>query len=136
MWVIPLSRLKCLLLNKGDLGALSHDGAFLASLWKWTMLCPQEDLGYIWVVCSEKLYHLMVTSLYKAMLDFLFSVGLMFYMYVILFYFFIRYLFHLHFQCYPKSPPHAPPPTPTSWPWCSPVLRQIKFARPMGLSFQ
>jgi hypothetical protein len=30
----------------------------------------------------------------------------------ILFLFFIRYLFHLHFQCYPKSPPHAPPPTP------------------------
>jgi hypothetical protein len=26
--------------------------------------------------------------------------------------FFIRYLFHLHFQCYPKSPPHPPPPTP------------------------
>jgi putative lipoic acid-binding regulatory protein len=23
----------------------------------------------------------------------------------------IGYLFHLHFQCYPKSPPHAPPPT-------------------------
>ena len=43
--------------------------------------------------------------------------------------FFIRYLFHLHFQCYPKSPP----PTPTSWPWHSPVLRHIKFARPMGL---
>jgi hypothetical protein len=51
------------------------------------------------------------------------------------FIFLIRYLFHLHFQCYPKSPPPAPPPTPTSWPWCSPVLRQIKFARPMGLSF-
>jgi hypothetical protein len=26
------------------------------------------------------------------------------------------------------------PPTPTSWPWYSPVLRHIKFARPMGLS--
>jgi hypothetical protein len=26
--------------------------------------------------------------------------------------FLIRYLFHLHFQCYPKSPRHAPPPTP------------------------
>jgi hypothetical protein len=25
--------------------------------------------------------------------------------------FFIRYLFQLHFQCYPKSPPHAPQPT-------------------------
>jgi hypothetical protein len=52
----------------------------------------------------------------------------------------IRYLFHLHFQCYPKSSPHPPrplphPPTPTSWPWCSPVLRHIRSARPMGLSF-
>jgi hypothetical protein len=54
---------------------------------------------------------------------------------IIFFDFFIGYLFHLHFQCYSKSPPHASPPTPTYWPWCSPVLRQIKFARPMGLSF-
>jgi len=41
----------------------------------------------------------------------------------------------------PKVPhtlsPQLPyPPTPTSWPWHSPVLRHIKFARPMGLSFQ
>jgi hypothetical protein len=33
----------------------------------------------------------------------------------------------------PHPLPH--PPTPTSWPWRSPVLRHIKFARPMGLSF-
>ena len=26
--------------------------------------------------------------------------------------------------------------TPTSWPWCSPVLGQIKFARPRGLASQ
>ena len=53
---------------------------------------------------------------------------------------FIRYFLHLHFQCYPKSSPcplpQLPyPPTPTSWPWRSPVLRHIKFARPMDLSF-
>jgi hypothetical protein len=40
----------------------------------------------------------------------------------------------------PKVPHTAPhplsyPPTPTYWPWPSPVLRHIKFARPMGLSF-
>jgi hypothetical protein len=39
-----------------------------------------------------------------------------------------------------KSPiPSHPlpyPPTPTSWPWRSPVLGHIKFASPMGLSFQ
>jgi hypothetical protein len=33
---------------------------------------------------------------------------------------FIGYLFHLHFQCYPKSPPHAP--TPTSLPTHSQFL--------------
>jgi hypothetical protein len=33
----------------------------------------------------------------------------------------------------PQPLPH--PPTPTSWPWRSPVLRQIKFTRPMDLSF-
>jgi hypothetical protein len=37
--------------------------------------------------------------------------------------------------------PHTPPPTPLPthsqfWPWRSPVLRHIKFACPMGLSFQ
>jgi hypothetical protein len=57
------------------------------------------------------------------------------------FIFLIRYFLHLHFQCYPKSPPYPSPNspnhplTPTSWPWCSPVLGRIKFARPMGLSF-
>ena len=33
-------------------------------------------------------------------------------------------------------PPLPYPPTPTSWPWRSPVLRHIKFAWTMGLSFQ
>jgi hypothetical protein len=54
---------------------------------------------------------------------------------------FIRYFLHLHFKCYPKSPPYPRhpflyPPTPNSWPWCSPVLRHIKFARPRGFSSQ
>jgi hypothetical protein len=53
---------------------------------------------------------------------------------------FIRYFLHLHFKCYPESPlyPRHPllpfPPTSTSWPWCSPVLGYIKFARPRVLS--
>jgi hypothetical protein len=33
----------------------------------------------------------------------------------------------------PHPLPH--PPTPPSWPWRSPVLRHIRSARPMGLSF-
>jgi hypothetical protein len=36
----------------------------------------------------------------------------------------------------PSPPPPPYPPTPTSWPWCSPVLGHIKFASPMGLSYQ
>ena len=35
---------------------------------------------------------------------------------------------------YPATLPY--PPTPTSWPWGSPVLKHVKFAWPMGLSFQ
>jgi hypothetical protein len=57
-------------------------------------------------------------------------------------FFFIRYFLHLHFKCYPKSPLYLPPtllpspPTLTFWPWHSPVLGHIKFARPRGLSSQ
>jgi hypothetical protein len=68
---------------------------------------------------------------------FLFS----FFFFSFFFPFFIRYLAHLHFQCYTKSPPYPRPPlpyppTPPFWPWRSPVLGHIKFACPMGLSFQ
>jgi hypothetical protein len=38
---------------------------------------------------------------------------------------------------YTPSPALLPyPPTPTSWPWHSPVLGHMKFARPRGLSSQ
>jgi hypothetical protein len=61
--------------------------------------------------------------------------------YVFIYIFFTMYFPQLHFQCYPKSPQYPPPtlpypPTPTFWPWCSPQLGHIKFACPMGLSFQ
>jgi hypothetical protein len=52
----------------------------------------------------------------------------------------ITYSLIIHFKCYPKNspipspPPLLYPPTPTSWPWCSPVLRHIKFARSRGFS--
>jgi hypothetical protein len=51
-------------------------------------------------------------------------------------FFFTRYFLHLHFKCYPESPLYPPPamllnpPTPTFWPWHSPVLGHIIFARP------
>jgi hypothetical protein len=53
--------------------------------------------------------------------------------------FFITYFPQLHFQCYSKSLPHPHlpyPPIPIFWPWRSPVLGHIKFACPVGLSFQ
>jgi hypothetical protein len=57
-------------------------------------------------------------------------------------FFFIRYFLYIHFKCYPESSLYPPsallpyPPTPTSWPWHSPVQGHIKFAIPMGLSSQ
>jgi hypothetical protein len=67
-----------------------------------------------------------------------------FYYYFILFSFFIRYFIYIHFKFQMlsrKFPIPSPcllpyPPTPTSWPWRSPVLRHIKFAIPRGLSSQ
>jgi hypothetical protein len=54
--------------------------------------------------------------------------------------FLIRYFLHLHFQCSQKSliPSHPPLPyplNPTSWHWRSPILRHIRFAWTMGISF-
>jgi hypothetical protein len=43
-----------------------------------------------------------------------------FFFFLIFFPFFIRYLAHLQFQCYTKSPPY--PPTPTPLPAHSPFL--------------
>ena len=50
--------------------------------------------------------------------------------------FLIRYFLHLQFKCYPESPLYPPAallpnsPIPTSWPWHSPILGHIIFARP------
>ena len=54
----------------------------------------------------------------------------------------IRYFLHLYFKCYPESPLYTTPSllpylaTPSSWPWHTPVLGHIKFARPRGFSSQ
>ena len=56
--------------------------------------------------------------------------------------FIIRYFLYIHFKCYSKSSLYPPsallpyPPTPTSWPWHSPVLGHIKFEIPRDLSSQ
>jgi hypothetical protein len=58
--------------------------------------------------------------------------------------FFLHFLLGIYFiyisNAIPKVPHSLPdplphPPTPTSWPCRSPVLRHIKLASPMGLSF-
>ena len=52
----------------------------------------------------------------------------------------IRYFYIYISNSIPKVPHTLPPlpypPIPTFWPWRSPVLGHIKFACPMGLSFQ
>jgi hypothetical protein len=85
--------------------------------------------------CSFKI----CTSCFGILMGFLLSLHIPFGK-MIIFFFFIGYLFQLHFQCYPQRPHMLPhpltyPPTPTSWPWHCHVLRHIKIARPMGHSF-
>ena len=54
----------------------------------------------------------------------------------------IFFIYISNFKCYHKSSLYPPlallpyPPTPTSWPWNSPVMGHIKFARLKGLSSQ
>jgi hypothetical protein len=56
-------------------------------------------------------------------------------------FFFINFLFIIFFIYISSAILKVPytllpyPPSPTSWPWCSPVLRHIKFARPRGPSY-
>jgi hypothetical protein len=50
---------------------------------------------------------------------------------------FSSFTFPMLSQKSPIPSPQLPyPPTPPFWPWRSPVLGYIKFASPMGLSFQ
>jgi hypothetical protein len=51
---------------------------------------------------------------------------------------FLRIFFNYISNAIPKVPPPPLPypPIPIFWPWRSPVLGHIKFAWPMGLSFQ
>jgi hypothetical protein len=52
-------------------------------------------------------------------------------------YVFSSFAFPMLSQKSPITSPTIPyPPTPTFWPWRSPVLGHIKFACPMDLSFQ
>jgi hypothetical protein len=53
----------------------------------------------------------------------------------VLFFFFKLGIFFIYISSAIPKVPYTLPPTPTSWPWRSPVLGHIKFARLMGLSF-
>jgi hypothetical protein len=58
------------------------------------------------------------------------------YIYIYIYIVFSSFTFPMLTQKSPTPPPLPYPPTPTFWLWHSPVLGHIKFACPMGLSFQ
>jgi hypothetical protein len=70
----------------------------------------------------------------------LFSFLLVFFLWFVLFKLLLLSIYFIYISnAIPKVPHTLPhplphPPTPTSWPWHSPVLRHIRSARPMGLS--
>jgi hypothetical protein len=60
-----------------------------------------------------------------------------FFFHIFYYYVFSSITFRMLSQKYPIPFPSLPyPPIPIFWPWHSPVLGHIKFASPMGLSFQ
>jgi hypothetical protein len=102
----------------------------------WTSLCPiLPALGaWRWVGIESTIQTPRAGEKWKliwALLQALF-----------IYLFIIRYFLYIHFKCYPEISLYPPstllpyPPTPASWPWLSPVLRHIKFARPRNLSSQ
>jgi hypothetical protein len=111
--------------------------------WASPLLCMESRLVLNWSGLSSE--HWLLGHLVSPRSFFFFLIFYLLYLNNSFFFLFfplfkIRYLFHLHFQCYPKSPPHAPPPTPP--PTHSQFLalafhctEAYKFAQPMGLSF-
>jgi hypothetical protein len=84
----------------------------LATRWHCTFIVTKRTKHlYLWLSLAES--HSLIA---KLLFWFLFKAK----KYYIFFPFFIRYLAHLHFQCYTKSPPY--PPTPTPLPTHSPFL--------------
>jgi hypothetical protein len=74
------------------------------------------------------MWHCSFSFLFKFNISFFFN---------IFYYVFSSIKFPMLSQKSPIPSPQLPyPPIPTFWPWCSPVLGHIKFASPMGLSFQ
>jgi hypothetical protein len=80
--------------------------------------------------------NMQLSSVFFSFLDIICLYFLIFYLNVFLLHIFLNYISN----AIPKVP-HSLPPTPLPthshfWSWCSPVLAHIKFACPMGLSFQ
>jgi hypothetical protein len=87
---------------------------------------------YLWTRDLELGTILVWFSVWLPEFLFLFFVFNIFYYYV-----FSSITFRVLSQKFPiPSPPLPYPPIPIFWPWHSPVLGHIKFACPMGLSFQ
>jgi hypothetical protein len=88
----------------------------------------------VWIT-SHRIYYISIHFLANFMVRIVFFLNWIFSFFIICF-------LYLHFKYYSESSlylPHAPLPyplTPNSWPWHSPILGHIKFARPRGLSSQ
>jgi hypothetical protein len=73
-------------------------------------ITPISDFNLSWCSCSsEEMCHRILICI--SLTDF-FCLFMLFVFFFFLF-FKIRYFPHLHFQCYPKSPPYQPPQSPT-----------------------
>jgi hypothetical protein len=101
--------------------------------------CPRRDHGLsnrLWHQCQDQsqVQHWLLT---KTLTLFDQAMFWFFFFFIIFYYIFSSITFPMLSQKSPiPSPPLPYPPLPTFWPWRSPVLGHIKFACPMGLSFQ
>jgi hypothetical protein len=106
-----------------------------------------SSLSALWlstINCCFPLYFCVVFVLYFKFCESIYCINVILYkgIHLVYFYLFIYYVFSsitfpmLSQKSPIPSPPLPYPPTLTFWPWRSPVLGHIKFASPMGLSFQ
>jgi hypothetical protein len=127
MTVELLAKMKLPPLIPKDLGASSPS----CHKWQGVISCPCH--------CMQALFYLYILCIYTCMPE----EGIrscLIYLFINIFYYYV--FSSITFRMLSKkspipSPAHVPThPFPFFWPWRSPVLGHIKFACPMGLSFQ